>query len=126
MAKDIKPESEKSEEIIEETDADRRDFLKTAAMAAGALVTAGVLGDLVGGDAEANLRRATTSTAKISALQPTAVKGTQLKMSKTAQGGKSFRLAGGELGKVLQQEGFIGKGVKDPSNAAITLGVSVS
>jgi hypothetical protein len=123
MAKDVNLEAEEGTDV-EETDGDRREFLKTAVMAAGAIAAAAALGDLAGDDADAQMRRQAAEASPAVKMASTAVRGTQLKMVKSDRK-KSFSLSGGELGKILQQEGFVGQGVKDPSNTAVTLSVGV-
>lgn len=120
MAKDVNLEAEEREDLAEETEGDRREFLKTAAMAAGAIAAAAALGDLAGDEADAQVRAAPL---KAAALKSTAVRGAQLKMLK-AENQKSLRLAGGQLAEVLKSEGMVGQDISDISKAAVTLSLS--
>ncbi len=120
---DKKEEQEKQEELVEATDSDRRDFLKSAVAAAGALAVAATIGDLAGGEAEAAGRTA-VNTKDLSAMKASPVRGTQLKMLK-GEGQKSLRLEGSQLGNVLKAEGLLGgANMKDLSKVASTLSLS--
>ena len=117
---------EEQKELVEATDSDRRDFLKTAVAAAGAFAVAATVGGLVSDEAEAAARmeRAPVDTKQLAALKASPVRGTQLQMLK-GEGQKSLRLEGSQLGNVLKNEGLIGGAdIKDISKVASTLSLS--
>jgi hypothetical protein len=116
---------EEKKELVEATDSDRRDFLKTAVAAAGALAVAATVGGLAGDEAapsEPFLRE--VNTKQLGALKASPVRGTELQMLK-GEGQKSLRLKGSQLGNVLKNEGlFMGPDIKDISKVASTLSLS--
>jgi hypothetical protein len=116
---------EEKKELVEVTDSERRDFLKTAAAAAGALAVAATVGGLASDEAEAaTMERAPVDAKQLGALKAAPVRGTQLQMLK-GEGQKSLRLGGSQLGNVLKNEGLIGgPDIKDISKVASTLSLS--
>ena len=117
---------EKLDDANEETDkSGRRDFLKTATMAAGALAAVSTIGALVENEANAQTRAAVGEAKTLQAPLSKAqlVRGAQLNFAKT-ENRKSFGLSGAELGRVLKAEGFIPAGVQNLEKAALHASVS--
>jgi hypothetical protein len=117
---------EERKDLVEATDSDRRDFLKTAVAAAGALAVAAAIGDLASDEAEASepFVGRQVNTKQFGALKASPVRGTELQMLK-GEGQKSLRLEGSRLGNVLKNEGlFMGPDIKDISKVASTLSLS--
>lgn len=120
---------EEREDLVEATDSDRRDFLKSAVAAAGAFAVAAAIGDLVSDEAEAGPKvvgrnpQTGVDVKNLAALKATPVRGAQLQMLK-GEGQKSFRLEGAQLGNILKTEGLLGPEMKDISKVASTLSLS--
>lgn len=121
MGKDEKAKLD--ETIEEEGENDRRDFLKLAGKGALAVALVSAMGNLMSDDAEAQRT-----------VAPTAVKADLTKAGATYQNmklnvakdtsRKQFGLSGPELGKVLQNEGFIPGNIGNLGNAALHVSVS--
>jgi hypothetical protein len=114
-----KEEKEKLDDVSEETDgSDRRDFLKTAGKAAGAVALASAIGTLMRDEAAASepfIGQRQRRMEVVSNLKLNVAKDTSR---------KQFGLSGPELGQVLKNEGFIPGNVTNLGNAALHVSVS--
>ncbi|MFC1716281.1 ubiquinol-cytochrome c reductase iron-sulfur subunit N-terminal domain-containing protein [Candidatus Poribacteria bacterium] len=113
---------EKLENTEEPDGNDRRDFLKTAAKAAGAVAVMSALGTLMEDEAEAATSARLRPTANL-AKTNLAARNLSLNVAKTEKR-KQFGLAGKDLGQVLQNEGFIPGNIKNLEKAALHISVS--
>ena len=124
MAKDEKEKL--NENIEEEGDNDRRDFLKLAGKGALAMALVSAMGNLASDDSEA---RTVTRTAPQTAVKADlsmagrSYQNMKLNVAKDTSR-KQFGLSGPELGQVLKNEGFIPGNVTNLGNAALHVSVS--